>query len=276
MNETDIKNNIGQKNLIVKTLSNSALDIIDGFLNLRIEGNKINCPYYNNRRQKSRAALRVMVGKGSCEEIIEEAKLFAFKDKVDFRLIKPEKIKEFLVDHNLGIDCSGFAFYILEAEARAQKNLSLKNKIRFPFIKNPFRKIIAKLRTVENAGVRTLSHEANSIEIDLKNIQPGDMISMIGSENIGNPNHILVIHKIQYLNNEPIKIFYSHSRQWSADGKYNHGVKQGLIEIADTNKMIIDQKWTEEEKTGESNETYIRAKQSKDFKIVRLKILNKL
>jgi len=254
-----------------KTLSQPALDLIEHYKNLHISDKKIQCPYFNNKRSKVRAALRVTVGKGSVCEIEEEATIIALREKVDLATLAEDHIKQFLVDHNIGIDCSGFTYYVLDADLQSRGKKSLKSYLSFPLIKNPIRKLVARMRPVENTGVTTLAHDKNSKVIALPDIQPGDMITMIAGSKVSNPNHVLVVIKVEYdENQQPKTIHYTHSYQWSSDGKYNHGVREGSIHITDRNKPLLGQQWTEQEKTEEENETLKQMKSAERVEIRRL------
>jgi hypothetical protein len=79
-----------------------------------------------------------------------------------------------------------------------------------------------------------------------------------------------VIYKIEYENDLPTKLFYAHSFAWSIDGKYNHGIKSGTIEITDISKSILEQIWTENGKRSEENETYLRAREAQTLQLKRL------
>ena len=255
-----------------KTLSQPALDVIKNYAQMSFGDRKINCPYFNNRRSKVRAGLRVLIGKGTSEEIIDEALLFALREKVDFKNISTEDLKKFLVDHNLGIDCSAFAYYILAAEYASKTKNKLSSKIFYPNV-GLLRKFLTKLRPIENIGVETLSHEKNSSIIKLAEILPGDFVSILNSGKEHNLNHILVIYKVEYEKNTPKTLYYTHTFQWSTDGKYNHGIKSGMIEITDVQKPLLDQKWIESEKIDEQNETYLRAREAEVLELKRLNVL---
>jgi len=258
--------------MISKTLSQSALDVVKNYAQMSFGDRKINCPYFNNRRSKVRAGLRVVIGKGSPEEIVDEANLFALREKIDLKNLQNEAIKQFLVDHNLGLDCSAFAYYILAAEYASKTKTKLSSKIFYPNI-GFLRRLLTKLRPVENIGVKTLAHEKNSRLVSLSDIAPGDFVSILNSGKEHNLNHILVIYKVEYEENTPKTLYYTHSFQWSTDGKYNHGIKTGRIEITNIQKTLLDQKWIESEKTTEENETYLRASDAEVLELRRLNVL---
>ncbi|OGH58825.1 MAG: hypothetical protein A2725_03685 [Candidatus Magasanikbacteria bacterium RIFCSPHIGHO2_01_FULL_33_34] len=263
-------------------LSNEAQKVIDAYLNLPIKNNFISVPYFNNARQKIRGGLKVFTGKGNPKEIIEEISIIAQKNKINLDKFNQEQTKQLLVDNNIGIDCSGLAYYILNAELKAKTNKSLQSVIKFPTIKNIFRKLIAKLRIVQNVNVLTFAQDENSHSILKKNIKPGDFIVMINAGIKQDRDHIIVITKTNCEYNTPDstnnlsikKISYVHSFAWNKDGKYNHGVREGEIEIINENAGLLDQLWTEQCKTNQENETYIRATQAKTLEIRRLNALD--
>jgi len=279
-------NELGNKviNIILspnKTLSRQALETINSYTELAIGNKKISCPYFNNLRTKARGGLKVFTGKGSTKEILEEISIIEKKERADLSSLDENGIKKFLTEHNIGIDCSGLAYYVLDSELIAKNKKHLKSYISFPHIKNPVRKLLTKLRPAQNINVSTLAQEKNSFQIKLNNIKPGDMIIMIGTGAKKDYNHIMIVEQIDYnsknCNNDDIQnpktIHYVHSFAWSADGKYNHGVRRGKIDIVDTNTNLLEQTWTEQNKTGEANETFMRAKQAKMLYLRRLNAL---
>jgi hypothetical protein len=256
-----------------KTLSQPAQKMIDHYEHLHIGNKKIRCPYFNNKKTNVRAALRVLVGKGTPKNIEEEALIISLKNKIDLTELDKKTLRTFLIDHNLGIDCSGFVYHVLDAELQATKKSSLKKTLTFPFAKNFIRKSISKLRSVENTNVKTLAHEKNSKKIPLQEIMPGDMITMIGTGQQHDLDHVLLVTEVETTDkkNIPTKITYTHALQWKTDGKYNHGIKSGTITVTNTKKLLITQTWEEDgEKTKEKNETYWRAKTANTLEIRRL------
>lgn len=223
--------------------------LINSFLNLDFENKQIPCPYFNNKKIGSKAALRVLIGKGTPQEIIDETKIFALKQKINLVELDTLTLKKFLIENNLGIDCSGFVYHLLTTEY---------GKINFfyPQAKNFFRKLLIKLRPAENTDVSVFNHPKNSKEILLKNLEATNFIVSLEGGTNHNHNHIIFIESIEKDKNIPKTINYIHSFRWPSDGQYNHGVRRGKIEIIDENKGILEQKWIENEKTGDENWTY--------------------
>ena len=238
-----------------KTLTNHATSIIDQYLHFKVGPTECSVPYFNNKTVRARASLRSLNGKGSPSEILEEIQGMLLKNHVDINVLTSESLKKVLTDNNIGIDCSAFAYYVLNAEAQELKKGSLDKHIHFVNCSGLIGKIRCSLRPIENCDVATFADNINSKIISLKETQPSDIITMTGGPEGEDRNHILVIHRVEYQNFIPIKIYYSHAVAYPLDGIYGTGIKQGVIEITDSNKNITEQIWSE-------NNLLIRANKS--------------
>lgn len=254
---------------MTQTLSTAALNTIEQYLSLPIAGKKVQCPYMNNKTSNVRAGLRVLLGKGSVQDILDEIELIALREKIDLNACSELEVKKLLIEHNIGIDCSGFAYYVLDAELRQTRKKSLRQLLSFPFSNSPIRKIITTLRPVENTNVRVFAHEKNSTSVSISDIAVGDMIIMIGTGKEHTLDHMLVIHAINTSKKQTV-LSYSHALRWKTDGLYGHGVKQGTITITNPTLGLLDQQWEENKKQGEENETYWRATTATKLEIRRL------
>ncbi len=240
-------------------LSPAAQKIINDYLSLPFEQvQSVSCPYYNNKRQVLRGGLRAGVGKGSPDDIVEEALIQSLHDKKNLNTMTDEEIKKFLVDHHLGVDCSAFVYYILDAELKSLSKGSIKKYLHFPYIKNPLRHLLTKLRTAENTDVKTLAHARNSNQVELKNVQPGDFVVLLGGGREHERDHIIIITDVKKENNVPVTLEYAHSDEWPSDGRYNHGVRIGTMRINNVNGSILDQPWSER-KDANVNELFKQA-----------------
>lgn len=246
-----------------KTLSNHALSIIDQYLHFKAGTAICSVPYFNNRTIKARAALAVNAGKGSPKEIFEEVESLVVKAHTTIDALNADSLKQLLTENNIGIDCSGFAYYVLNAESQETGRGSIDKHISFVQASGFMRKIIASLNPVKNVGVITFADDKNSRAITLKETIPGAMITMVDDADESERDHILVIHQVEYQNFIPYKIHYSHAVAYPEDGIYGTGIKQGMIEITDINKSITDQSWAENGKQGDANRILIRARKSK-------------
>jgi hypothetical protein len=250
---------------MIKTLNPQALSIIDQYLHFKVGSGECSVPYFNNKTVKARAALRSVSGKGNPQEITEEVQAILIKDHVDLAVVTGEALKKVLTDNNIGIDCSAFAYYILDAEANAQGKGSIKKGVHFAGATGLIGKIRCSLRPIENFDVLTFANNRNSSVISLKDVRPGDVITMINGPEGDERNHILVVHQVDASDSALAKISYSHAVAYPEDGVYGTGIKQGVIEIIKPEGSLADQIWSE-------NIIFIRAQKSQ----TELRRLNKL
>lgn len=248
------------------TISKNARAVVDAYLALPL-GTKPSCPYYNNRRFKNRGGLRVMIGKGAPAEIAEEAAILAKLTRSDISTLSTDKLKEFLVANGLGIDCSGFAYHVLNALALETTGKSVAHFVRStrPGI---IGSILARLRPAENLGVNSFRNDKNSVEIAAADAKPGDIITFIGVGKEHTYNHILVITAVEHSENS-IRLTYAHSYAWPSDGLYNTGVREGDIIVREND--ILAGTWKEHGMTGADNFTYESALSAKEVSVRRLR-----
>ena len=250
-------------------LSPSAERVIQNYLSLPFpEKNDVRCPYFNNAKLGQRGQLKVLVGKGTPQEIVEEAKIIATQYKQDILHTDSlsEDIRKFLIENNLGIDCSGFITNVLQVEFLT-KNINWIKQVFITPKTNIIRWLISQLRPVEQISVQVLANEKNTETItDLSTIQAGDLIFMLKTGPKQTRDHILLITKTT--NNT---IYYAHSRAWSNEGRYGHGVSTGTITISTPNSVLLDGIWEEKNNKNENNETFLEAKQEIILTVKRVK-----
>ncbi len=266
----------------IKTLSNHSLSVIEQYLHFIVGNAVCSVPYFNNKTIRARAALRANIGKGSPNDILEEVETIIIKNRIDPKNLDGQTLKKILTDNNIGVECSGFAYYILNAENEERGNGSLDKHISFVNCSGVIGKIRCSLRPVENCDVSTFAADKNSRPITIREVQPGDMITMtsLNDKNIytinpeNNPlnerDHILIIHQVEYQNFIPTKIHYSHAVAYPEDGIYGTGIRQGGIEVMNPDGSITEAAWTEEGRTNNDNRLFVRAQNSKT-EIRRLK-----
>lgn len=271
-------------------LSSKAEQLIHDYFNLpfsNIQG--VRCPYINNARLNQRGQLRVLIGKGTPREITEEAHIISvhyhnglFDKQGNCSLEQKngrkkntctDTIRKFLIDNNLGVECSGFVTHVLRAHFRETKKIDITKKLFITPLTKPLRWLISRFRPVENINVRTYTNDRNSRvitsnnHIDYTSIRPGDVITMLETGPNKKRNHILLIRDIQ-----KNKLNYVHARAWTSEGVRDHGVAEGTITIINPEAPLLAQAWEEKHMTGDKNETYLEAKQATELAIRRLKI----
>lgn len=232
----------------IKSISDKTLALIEQYKDV---------PYFNNKTVGRRAGLRVEAGKGNPKEISEEVETIARLNKINTKDLSIEDKRRLMVENNIGIDCSGFAYYVLNEEGQSRGKGDIGSHLHFVKFSNPIRRLIAKIRPIENSDVITFADNNNSKLISLREVQAGDMVTMIG-----NRNHILIVESIEYEDSLPKIIHYVHAISWPTDGEYGHGIHRGKIVIVDHGKSLIEQNWIELDKTGPENYTFYRAKES--------------
>ena len=242
----------------------AALEVIERYCKLRIGGKQVTAPYFMN--EPGRKARRVRVGKGTAAALERETLRLARKYNFDVTVATPEEIREFMIRHQLGIDCSGLVAWASHALVRQVAGRSLWRDIQFEG--HPLRNILVRrLRPVENISARVLTDKRNALTIsDLRKVQPGDIIRTL------NGNHVLLITEIGYDGrDDPMYFRYINSTEYNG---VKHGVRYGLITISKPGGHILQQKWLD----GENGINWI-FNAANDFpddtRIVRLKSLDK-
>src|ERR1035437_2751102 len=177
--------------------------MVDQYLHFKIGNASCSVPYFNNKVNRTRGGLRTAIGKGSPKEIFEEVRDLATKNHIDTNSFTNDSLKQLLTDNNIGIDCSAFAYYILNTESEEKGKGHLDKHISFTNCHGILSKIRCSLRPIENCDVITFASDKNSRTVSIKEIEPGDIITMTAPEG---HDHILVIHQIEYQNFIPATI----------------------------------------------------------------------
>lgn len=249
-------------NMNTKTISNHALSVIDQYSNFNYGSATCSVPYFNNKIRKIRAGLRSLIGKGSPKDIYDEIASIIIKMHADANTLTNEQLKTILTDNNIGIDCSAFVYYVLNAESIERGLGQIDKKIKFINCTGLVGKIRCHMRPVENCDVRTFSSDLNSRIIGTKDVKVGDIITMVNSTDDNIRDHVLIIHEVTYQNYMPTVIKYSHAIAYADDGVYGTGIKKGLINITDNSKSISEQVWIEKNNDSVPNELELRAKKA--------------
>ena len=265
-------------------LSPKAEQLMQNYFNLPFPGvDNVRCPYFNNTKLKQRGQLRVLVGKGTPAEIVEEAKIISIQyhaglfDKAGHcclhgehgdNKILAEDIRKFLINNNLGIDCSGFVSQVLYQHFLETAHVKLFKKMFIVAPTNFLRWLISQLRPIENISVKHYADNRNTeIITKIDQIKPADLIVMLETGPRNNRNHIVLI-----TDHTDDVIKYAAARAWTSDGQYGHGVTKGEIRIMKPKGSLLDQEWIESDKKNLENETYLEAKNAKILEIRRIKL----
>lgn len=221
----------------MKKVPKDVKKLIENYFNLEINGKKVKTPYHINVKHV-RAELRSLVGKGTPQEIEEETNIFAKLRKFNLRKASKKEIREFMQKEGIGIDCSGLVAHILNIWLKSENKGNLKANLNFP--KMPLlKRIVIGIRPIENINANLLTNSNNSIPIDLKDVQIGDLIRLKG---IKKGDHIAIVIDVS-----ESEIVYLHSTRHYDDG---NGIREGIIKIKDVNKSLEHQDWLEKDKNG--------------------------
>jgi hypothetical protein len=218
-------------------------DIINHYFNLSIGGKSIKTPYYRNKT-RTRGGLRVLVGKGSPNEIEDEVKIYAKLRGVDLTQLTENDMRDFMRSEGIGIDCSGYVCHIVSTWIKSHNGGSLHKLIKVPpmsFIK----RIIFASRTIENISSEVLTSELNCTKVEISDVHVGDLIRLKG---IKQGHHLAIIVKVDKKDDVVTMITYTHSAERYSP---NDGVRVGQIEIVDQNLPLKDQRWLELDENGE-------------------------
>lgn len=226
-----------------EVIHEEVLNRIKDYTNLTLGNSNVVTPYFIN--DKRRKDLRAMVGKGTPEEIIMEAKIWEKLKGAKFSSLDSQEIKQFLSDRGIGIDCSGFIVHILDAYTQKVKGRHLWSYLKLTHngIINSLRYM---LRPVEQLGANIITDTQNCNVVSISEVQPMDLIRSRSTRLNG--DHIMIVIEVER-NQEGVvkKITYAHSTPHF--GKDN-GVKFGEIEIIDETKTLELQNWMEKDSSG--------------------------
>lgn len=244
------------------SLPSSAQSIIKQYATLSIGGHKIVTPYFMN--EKGKKGRRVSVGKGTPEEIEKETRRAAKKYHFNLQQSSVKKVREFMIAHEIGVDCSGFVTWVINEIVKEKLHKPVWRVLSYRMLSRPAQ-VKRLLRPVENISVRVLTHSANSLVIPrVKDIRVGDMIRIF------NGHHILLVSEVSYRNDGmPVSLKYVNS---TMNAVALYGIITGEIAIIKPEGTIIEQKWMPHIYGGDWN--YKAAKDYPiDTKVVRLRVL---
>lgn len=236
------------------TLPIAAQKLFEHYQNLQIQGLKVTCPYHINTGLYGKS--RALVGKGRPEEIEAAAERYLTRFKMDARG-DTERLKRYLMGCGIGIDCSGFAAWILNCVTEDQLKKPVYRCLTFPSAK---RSLISKLRPFENISANLLTNAVNAMKItDMNQVQPGDLVRLI------NGAHVMIISEVAF--NKQGKVEHLVYMQSTVGYGMRSGVESGKVRIKKPLGDLSEQDW-------EDPLIYEDLRRSgSDARIVRLKAL---
>ncbi len=224
-------------------INEAAKTLINRYNSLQLGGKSVVCPYFINIH-KARD-LRVMLGKGTPDEIEMEAKMWAKLKGANFEEMSTTQIRQFLMDRGIGIDCSGFVVHVLDAWFKAKQGKSIFRSLK-PYGTSLRRKIAYWLRPAENMGAENITNAENCTEVGIAKVKPGDLIRSKWKRK--NSHHVLLVHEVIKDENDNVKVIkYVNSTEQYGD---NNGIRFAEIIIKDQSKPLHQQQWNDDDENG--------------------------
>lgn len=195
-------------------------------------GKKVPIPYRLNEINGNAGS--AFQGKSSPEVIKETTEAVAKEQGFDLKNSSVEAIREFMKRNLLGIDCSGFAYRMLD-NLLEKKGLGGMQKIGFD--------------NVGRTNASTLTSDQFCIRINkAKLLKSGDLVKLNSNKT---QKHCVLIIEVT-----PKKIVYAHS----SDSSMRLGVHMAEIRITDPEQPIEKQDWDEPHLVKDWNEELDGAK----------------
>jgi len=205
--------------------SKSLQDLFYRYTHLPLGGQKIVCPYWINNLKAG--VFGPYGGKGTPREIVEATKTEAEKIGLDLSKLSKEEILAFMKSKRIGMDCSGFVFWMLDALDREKGGDGIAKDI-----------LSSSRLLPSRANVATLTNEGAVSAVELKDVRVGDMIRLDKGK------HVAIVMKVVRDMGEMGKvreIEYAHS---SARTKIL-GVHAEKIKIKDQTRGLEKQQWND-------------------------------
>ena len=230
------RNESQSKNFKIET-SESLDKLFYKYTHLPLGGKEIVCPYWINNLKAG--VFGPYGGKGTPREIVEATKSEAEKIGLDLSKLSKEEILAFMKSKRIGMDCSGFVFWMLDALDREKGGDGIANDI-----------LSGDRLLPSRANVATLTNEGAVSAVELKDVRVGDMIRLDKGKHVA-----IVMRVVRDLGDmgEVREVEYAHS---SARTKIL-GVHAEKIKIKDQTRGLEKQQWNEIAYEGKNyGETY--------------------
>lgn len=204
------------------------------YIHLPLGGKEIVCPYWMNDLKEG--IYGPFGGKGLPEQIVEATENAAKPKGVDLAKMSEREVLDFMEQERIGVDCSGFVFWMLDSLDKEKGGNGIANDI--PGCKGK----VLECR----ANVAMLTDENITLPIEkVAEVRVGDMIRLGGGKHVA---IVVGVTRDTQDKGELKEIEYAHS---SAKTK-EFGVHSALIKIIDPQGGLETQEWSEETKDGKN------------------------
>lgn len=208
--------------------SKALQDLFYQYTHLSLGGKEIVCPYWMNDLERD--IYGPLGGKGKPEEIITAVEETAKERKIDLSLFNEEQIIEFMEINKIGVDCSGFVFWMLDVFDKESGGDGIANDI--PGSQGKFIKARANVRMLTEKNISTFIESVFDIQV-------GDMIRL------GKGKHVSIVISLKKDKNG-FEILYAHS----SDLTLQAGVHSAKIIVNSNSSKLELQTWEENDKNG--------------------------
>ena len=207
---------------------------LEHYFNLKIGKYYLACPYWMNKNHPKDGGSKVrgpFDGKGTPDEIESAVRKAANQAELNLNEVQPNTIINFMKQKKIGIDCSGYAYQLLNALDLDKGGSGLEGKLTTTPTNHP------KDKTRDDRfqiNANYLTQNPNSIKLNhIDEIEIGDLIR------IDKGKHILfIIEKNQNY------LIYTHSNK-------DFGVHNAQINFINRTKSLSSQEWLEKTQKGE-------------------------
>lgn len=196
---------------------------LDQFFNFEVAGKKVTLPYWRNDLGKGISG--PCGGKGTPSQIHEAVLQAAASARRDVAQMSGEQIYALMRENRIGLDCSGFAYQILDFLDQQHGGDGIADKVQG-----------VRGRGVGRTNADALTNEVNTVPVpDLTQARVGDLIRLAGG------GHVVVITQV-----DKKLITYAHiSQKTQAEGPH-----LSRIEIVEPEAGLEGQRWLEMAKDG--------------------------
>lgn len=169
-------------------METSLKKFLDSYLNFKIVGKKVTLPYWMNKLEQG--IYGPLGGKGTPEKLRELVIESAKESGLGLKKMSGEEIHLFMKEKRLGLDCSGFAYQILNFLDLERGGDGLENSVIG----------VNGQMGISKTNADTITNADNSFPIEgYQQIKAGDMIRLNGGKHIAvitevNDKEIIYIH----------------------------------------------------------------------------------
>lgn len=207
-------------------------NLFSQYTHLPLGGKEVVCPYWINNLKRLKNGPGG--GKGKPEEIVKYTEETARKKKVNLNKLNEKQTQDFMKINHIGIDCSGLAFWLLNALDMEKGGNGIDDDI--PNSRGRFLKARASVKMLT-------ADEVSRAVLSIDGIKPGDMIRLRRGR------HLLVVMTVKKNTDQKHQeILYVHSS--SPLFTKISGVHQSSIVIKNSNKALEEQEWLESTSDG--------------------------